>query len=160
MAGNYYPVMEDGFSTTVAFERIDNGEPLGFVFYEKDVKPSGFDMGGGIDTTGMRNEVSRTMAPKKLCTMTPIVVTVAYNIYDLPEIYEAMGVRLRCFHLYPIMDGEDSTLETTNTGFIDKFEPNTHKEGEQPTATLTFIVGMEGTDTHAQQEADWIYQEV
>lgn len=121
--------IDDGFSTTVAFA-ID---PT-VLFWEKTVKPPGMDSGGPNDTTTMRNTEFRTFAPKKLKTLTPMTMTVAYD----PKVYDASGELMDMIGINGLVtitfpDGSDVAF----WGYIDKFEPGDNRDGEQPTATVT-----------------------
>lgn len=120
--------MKDGFSTIIAMPQS------GIQFSEVTIKPPGFDMGGKIDITSMRNDTMRTYATKSLMTVTDITCTVKWDpaYYDtLMHAANGMGVERLIVITFPDL----STISFY--GFIDKFEPQEHREGELPLANLT-----------------------
>ncbi len=126
--------LDDGFSTLITIANLPTVH-----LYEKEVTPPGYDLGGPIDTTTMRNSAWRTAAPRQLKTLTPVSATVAYATDALESILAQMGVNQLITVTFP--DG--STLEFY--GWIEQFTPSAHKEGEQPTAALTIHPGNRDT---------------
>lgn len=118
--------LDDGFSTLITLANIPT-----IKLYEKEVTPPGFDLGGPIDTTTMRNSAWRSSAPRQLKTLTQVTATVAYATDALDSILAQLGINQLVTVTFP--DG--SSLEFY--GWIEQFTPGAHKEGEQPTATLT-----------------------
>lgn len=100
---------------------------------EKTVTPFGIDMGGENDVTTMRNTEWRTRMPKHLKTLTESGVTCAYDPAVIPQMEAMAGVNQLITITFP--DGD----EVDFWGWIDKFIPGEHSEGEQPTADLTII---------------------
>lgn len=123
--------LDDGFSTTITLENLPTVK-----LFETEVKPPGYDAGGPIDTTTMRNTAYRTAAPKKLKSLSNMTSTVAYATEALGELWSQIGVN----QIITVHFSDHSTIAFY--GWIDKFEPGQHKEGAQPTATLTIQPSM------------------
>lgn len=121
-------ILKDGFSTTIEM----SGAP-GILLHEKEVTPPGVDGGGEINTTTMRNNEWRTKAPKSLRDLTESPATCAYD----PAVYDEIMSQLQVNQEITVTFPDGSTL--TYWGWLDKFVPNAHVEGEQPTAEVTFI---------------------
>ena len=120
--------LDDGFKTVIAF-----GTSTVSKLYEKEVQPPGVDGGGAIDTTTMRNTLYRTMAAKSLLTLTEHTFEAAYD----PAAYTEMIASINVNQLITITFPDNATLAFY--GYLDKFVPNAHVEGEQPTATCTIV---------------------
>lgn len=120
--------LEDGFSTkiTVALDPAIS-------FWEKSVKPPGFDGGDAIETTTMHNIKLRTMAPRQLKTLTQMTTTAAYDPNVLNQVYSIINRKTTITVRFP--DG--STLAFF--GYIKSFEPNDMSEGNFPEATVTIV---------------------
>lgn len=122
--------LDDGFSTIVGF--ADNPTVL---FYEKTLTPPGMAGGGANDTTTMRNLTLRTMAPKKLKSLTEMSVTAAYDtaVFDTGEVWAMINSN----QLITITWPDTATLDFW--GWLDEFQPGEVSEGSQPTAELKII---------------------
>ena len=120
--------LDDGFSTTIAF-----GTSTVTKLYEKEVQPPGTDGVGSSDTTLMDNTTYRTFSPKQLITLSECTFEAAYDPAAYDEIIAALNVN----QLITITFPDSSTLEFW--GWLDKFTPNAHVEGEQPTASCTIV---------------------
>lgn len=118
--------LDDGFSTVITFANATT-----ISFWEKEITPPGMDAGGPVDTTTMRNVLYRTMNAKHLITMTPMTFVAAYNSGVLDDVVNQLGKNQQITVTFP--DGRPWTF----WGFLDKFQPNALKEGEQPTAQVT-----------------------
>ncbi len=120
--------LEDGFSTkiTVALDPDIS-------FWEKTVKPSGFDGGDAIETTTMHNVKLRTMAPRQLKTLTQMTCTAAYD----PDIYNQIYVIINRKTTITVRFPDGSTLAFF--GYVKSFEPNDLSEGNFPEATVTIV---------------------
>lgn len=116
----------DGHSTKIAFSRN-----AGVNLWEKTVKPPGIDGGDPVDVTTMHNITWTTLNPRKLRTMTESTFTAAYDPVVYTEILSLVNAEGSVTVIFP--DG--STLAFF--GYLQKFEPNDNKEGEQPEATCT-----------------------
>lgn len=127
--------LDDGFSTIITLANIPTVK-----LYEKEVTPPGYTAGGPIDTTTMRNTAYRTMAPRRLKSLTPVSATVAYATEALEQIWAQIGVNQQVTIEFP----DNSTLQFY--GWIEEFTPSNHTEGEQPTASLTIQPGMRDND--------------
>lgn len=127
--------LDDGFSTVITLENLPTVR-----LFEKEVTPPGYTAGGPIDTTTMRNTAYRTMAPRKLKGLSKMQATVAYatEVYD--QIWAQIGVVQLIMVHFP--DGSSIRFH----GWIEEFTPSSHKEGEQPTATIHIQPGMRDPD--------------
>jgi hypothetical protein len=121
--------------------RIDDGHATFFTFseaptvkfWEKSVTPPGMDAGGANDTTTMHNTRYRTMAPKKLVTMSDSTFTAAYDPAVYSEIVSMLGVNQSIVIQFPDLS------KVTFWGWLDKFTPNEAVEGAQPEASCTIV---------------------
>ena len=120
--------LDDGFKTLITF--VTSGA---IKLYEKEVQPPGLDGGGAIDTTTMQNTTYRTFSPKSLITLSEHTFEAAYDPAVYPECIAALNTNQQITITFP----DAQTL--TFWGWLDKFVPNAHVEGEQPTATCTIV---------------------
>ena len=120
--------MDDGHSTTIEFASEDSA---GLKMYEKEVTPPGIDGGGPNDTTTMRNSVYRTMAPKKLITLTDCTIKASYDAAIEDQLIALVNVNNLITITYP----DDSTLAFW--GWINTWAPDPLVEGAQPEASIT-----------------------
>lgn len=120
--------IDDGFSTIYTFSA--NGA---VAFYERETTPPGVDGGGANDTTNMRNTEWRTRAPKKLKTLSDAGTTVMWKSEAFEDVVDMVNVNQLITLTFP--DG--STLAFW--GWLNKFTPNAHKEGEVATAMVEII---------------------
>jgi hypothetical protein len=118
--------LRDGFATLIGFSLNGNVR-----LWEVTVKPPGLDAGGANDTTTMRNESYRTRQPKALKTVTAVTGSGAYDPVVYDDFKAMLGVNQEITVDMP--DGSSVTF----WGWLDKFEPQEHREGEQPTASFT-----------------------
>src|SRR5262245_52079974 len=121
--------MGDGYQTAVAFSRLPTAS-----FWEKTVKPAGMDGGDKVDTTTMRNARWRAYSPRHLVTLTDLTLEVAWD----PDVYTQIVNNL--------INGQGSISiwfpDHTSVdffGYMSKFEPGNHVEGEMPLATITIV---------------------
>ena len=121
--------IDDGHSTTISFGSTPSGETL--LFWEKEVTPPGMSGGGPNDTTTMRNTLWRTMAPKKLITLTSGSFVASYDPGVFEQILAMLNVNTQIEVTYP--NGDKYTF----WGWLDEFTPNACVEGEQPTANVS-----------------------
>lgn len=122
--------IDDGFPTLVEFSE---NNAFGTLLWEKNVTPPGMQGGGANETTTMRNTRWRTMAPKKLMTLSEMSVEMAYD----PEVYDTFVAMMQVNQEITLHWPDGSTV--TFWGFVDEFTPNEVSEGEQPTADVTII---------------------
>lgn len=120
--------LDDGFQTLISF-----GNKPSVKFYEKTVTPPGMDAGGEVDITTMRNLLYRTRNPKHLITMSNMTATVSWDPAAWADVLDMIHVNQEITVTLP--DG--STL--LFWGWLDKFTPGEHREGEQPTATVEIV---------------------
>jgi hypothetical protein len=118
--------LTDGYQTTISF-----GTSTVSKLYEKTVQPPGMEAGGPIDQTIMANADLRTQMPKSLITVTANSFEAAYD----PEAYDEMVASININQLITITFPDGATLKFW--GWLDKFTPNEHVEGEMPTASCT-----------------------
>lgn len=128
-------ILDDGYSTIISFSENPDVK-----LYEKSMKPPGFDGGGPIDTTTMRNNKLRTNAPKKLITTTAGNYTAAYDPMVYADLLDMINVKQQITITYP------NGVTTTFWGWLNTVEPNEINEGEQPTVS----VGFELSNTNAE----------
>lgn len=124
--------LDNGFATTIAFADFPT-----VLFYEKSVTPSGYDGGGAIDTTTMRNTAWRTMAPKRLKTATEIKLTAAYDtdVMDPDEVESMINVNQLMTITFP------NGAERDVWGYVNKVDFGELKsDEEQPTINVEIIV--------------------
>jgi len=132
--------IDDGFQTLIEFS-LDPTVKL----WEKEVTPPGISNGGPTDTTTMRNNRWRTMAPKKLKTLTPCSFTAAYD----PVIYLQLNAQMGINQIISIKFADNSRLRFW--GWLDEVTPGAAVEGEQSTADCT--IQPSNTDDN-QDEVD------
>ena len=120
--------LDDGFSTLIAFAADPDVS-----FWEQTVQPPGLDGGDPIETTTMHNENLRTMSSRALKTMTPMTTTAAYD----PNVYNNLNSLINVETSITVIFPDGSTLAFF--GFLQKFEPQELKEGEQPLASITIV---------------------
>jgi len=118
--------MPDGFKTLWTF-----ASKPGVQLWEQKVKPPPIDGGDGIDTNTMHNTTWRTKDAKKLKTLDVTTFLAAYDPDVITDIFALINSNQGCTVTFP--DG--STLAFW--GFMTKFEPPEHAEGEFPIATVT-----------------------
>lgn len=118
--------LDDGYQTLISF-----AEDPTVNFWEKSVTPPGMDGGGPTATTTMHNDQLRTFAPKFLITMTEGSMVAAYD----PVVYQEVLAMINVNQLITVTFPDGSTVQFW--GWLDKFIPNEHTEGEQPTANVT-----------------------
>jgi hypothetical protein len=119
-------IMDDGFSTTIAFS-----EDSSVQMQEIEVTPPGVSGGGEIDQTSMQNTTWRTAAPKSLKTLTDGSLTVAYDPDFITEIIAMVNVNQQITVTFP---GAETLVFW---GWIDEFAPGAQVEGQRPTASVT-----------------------
>jgi hypothetical protein len=124
-------LLRNGHSTTILFGVLDPGFPLTLV--EKTLTPIGWDGGGMIDITNMRNVLVRTRISKSLVTLTEMTVNVQWD----PASFVPMVVPIQLNQPITIAYPDTSTI--LFYGWLDTFKPQEHKEGEEPIAAMTII---------------------
>jgi hypothetical protein len=122
--------LDDGHPTTIEFTQLDSSLD---VFWEQEVTPPGLDGGGANDTTTMRNENWRTMAPKGLITMTEMTLQVSYD----SEIYDAIVGMANVNQEIQINFPDGSNVRFW--GWLNSFTFDPIREGEQPRANVSVM---------------------
>ena len=130
-------ILHDGYSTTISFIEFP-----GIILLEKEVTPPGWDGGGAIDTTTMRNFLLRTRWPKALKTMTEVPIVAAYD----PDVLDPNGSAEIVNVLQQIMLTFPDLSTIVFWGWVNDMKPNRHVEGEQPTLNATVIPSNMDTD--------------
>jgi len=118
--------LDDGFSTIITIANLPAVK-----LYEKEVTPPGMTGGGAIDTTTMRSQGWRQMAPRQLKTLSPMSATVAFATDAIPLVQAQLAINQLITVTFP----DNSNLSFY--GWVEEFTPGAFTEGEQPTATLT-----------------------
>lgn len=121
------PMLVDGFNTTITFPGA------GVTFIEKEVKPPGLDGGGEIDQTAMRNTKWRTRWPKYLITLTKMDLKVKYDPVFYASIVAVLNVNRQIVANFPTLT-HSTARKVAFWGWLNKFEPEALKEGEEPLA--------------------------
>lgn len=122
-------MLTDGFATLITF--AENGSVQ---LWEKEVTPPGYEGGGAVDQTTMRNTTWRTQLSRQLTTASAMTLTAAYDPAAYLEVLNMRKTNQQITVTFP----DASTL--VFFGWIEAFTPNTLTEGEQPTAELTLEV--------------------
>lgn len=118
--------LEDGYRSLYTFKRFPAVN-----LWEIEVTPPGVDGGDKIDTTTMHNDRWRTNKHRSLMELTDGAFTCAYDPAVLDQIVEMINVRDEITVTFP--DGSTWAF----WGYMRVFEPDSLKEGEMPTATVT-----------------------
>lgn len=129
----------DGYRTTVTFSLRP-----GIFLREREVQPPSIDTGGPIDTTVMANVRGRTAASKSLVSVGEVVMQCQYDPFVYSHIIADAGANQIITITFP--DGATKVFY----GFIDKFTPPSHKEGEFPVAEVRIVPTLRsplGTET-------------
>lgn len=124
--------LTDGYQTLIGFvdaPLLGLGD-LTLVMKEKEVQPPDIDGGGELDTTTMRNVTWRTKQPKSLFTLGDVTAQIQYD----PIIYTSILVLLNRNTRIGIRFPDLSALSFF--GWVDKFTPPSHKEGDFVIAEL------------------------
>lgn len=121
--------LDDGHSTKIAFSQSPT-----IAFWERTVKPLGFEGGDPIDTVTMFNEVFRTKAPRQLIDTTDVTGTAAYD----PAILDMILAVLQINDWWTIEFPNGATWDFV--GALRTFDPPEHTEGEFPLASFTITV--------------------
>jgi hypothetical protein len=103
-------------------------------FWEKAVKTFGRTNGDKIETTTMFNTRRRTFAPRPLIEYTDVEATCAYDPAVATQLDAILGVEGTVTVTHP-----DGSTEAA-FGYLMSWEPDENSEGEQPTASVVFVV--------------------
>ena len=121
-------IMTDGHATLVEFSADTD-----VLFEEVETQPPGVEGGDGKRVSSMRNTAWHTKAPNVLKDLLDSGVTVIWDPATYDECIALINVNMSITFTFP--DG--STLVVW--GWMKSFQPNKHKEGEQPTAEIAII---------------------
>ena len=121
--------LRDGFYTVITFGTDDT-----LSIWEKSTTPPGQDGGDPIDTTTFHNSVFRTKYPRTLIETTDGTIVCAYDPGDLDAILGHINVN----QSITVTFNDESTQAFW--GYMKSFTPNEHSDGEQPEATVEFVI--------------------
>ena len=124
-------ILENGYKTLIGFE-LDADVGL----EEETVKPPGFDGGGPINTSTMRNDLLESQAPKGLYRITPSNSRCAYKTGSIPKLQNMMNKKQIITYTYP------NGAKLAVWGWLDKVEPDENSHGTQPKVRLTIEKSM------------------
>ena len=125
-------ILVDGFNTTIVFPGA------GVTFIEKEITPPALDGGGEIDQTAMRNVFWRTRWPKYLVTLSKIDAKVKYDPVAYAAISLLMNINRTITVTFPSLT-DTPTRTILFWGWLNKFAPNSNKEGDEPLADIEII---------------------
>lgn len=127
------PRLGDGYSTTIVLGTTGSVTAVLFLF-ETTVTPVGWEGGGAIPITTMRNIGLRTMHPKSLVTLSEMNFNSSYDPKAYAQIY---SFAIQVNQLVTINFPDGSTFAFF--GFLDEFKPGEHSEGNEPIAACKII---------------------
>lgn len=143
----------DGYSTQIGL--YDNSNNLLTVFMRiKTVTPPELDGGGPLDTADMTNRRMRTQAPKSLLTSGPMKCSVFWDPFIYSQFLQAPAAGYLQRNVKMILKFPDNS-GLSFWGWVDKFTPPEHKEGEEPMADLT-VLPSHRTNANANGRADGV----
>lgn len=117
--------MTDGHPTFLLFDLNPNT-----YLWTMHVKPPGLSGGGKNDITTMENQLVRTFFPKTLFTATEARMQVQYDPRLYNDVLDMIIQNQQCTVFFP------DTSSLLFYGWLEEFEPNDHKEGEPPNASM------------------------
>jgi len=128
------PKIEDGYACLWTFADFPT-----ISLYEIETTPPGWDAGGPINTTTMRNTTLRTFAPKKLKSLTAGGGTVAFSdtAFDTTTVEAMIG------HKQLITCELPTGATYSFWGWLDRWTPGGFREGDMPTATISIVPANE-----------------
>lgn len=136
--GNFTP-LRDGFSTLISLTNLP-----GIAIFERETTPPPLDGGGPIESASMRATAWRQKDPKTLKGMGSMTLTVMYST----GAYAAIAGQINQNQSITLTWPDGATLRFY--GFIDKFAPSGHSEGNLPTAQMTIEVTFRHPTTGAE----------
>jgi len=122
----------DGYQTLMVWAD-STGTQVPVSFWIITVKPVGLDGGDPVDTTTMWNIEWHTKHPRFLANQTDATGTAAYD----PQFYNNIIASFNKNGTITVRFPDGSTVAFY--GYLQKFDPGELKEGEMPTAAITFI---------------------
>ena len=128
-------VMEDGFSTTIAFSGLVEA-----TFCAKTVTPPALIMGGANDVSCMSNTQYRTTASKKLIALGDVTAVGYYNASLYNSFISVLGLNQSITVQFPPVAGETTGGSLQFFGFLDSFTPGASEEGGAPEATIVLVI--------------------
>lgn len=136
--GTYDP-LRDGYATLITIAALPAVK-----LYEREVTPPALDGGGPIETASMRHTTWRTKDPKTLKGLGDLVATVMYATIA----YNQINGIINTPGSFTIRWPDGATLQFY--GYVDKFTPSGHSEGNLPTATITIVPTLRHSLTGAE----------
>lgn len=114
--------------------KITIGSLTTISFWEKTVDPPGLDGGPPIDQTTQFNTLYRTRWPRTIIDVTAITLPDA--AYD-PNVYNQIVTYINKNDQITVTFADGSTVAFW--GYLQSFNPNPVREGEQPTCAITIV---------------------
>lgn len=118
--------LKDGYQTLITIAVDSN-----INFWEKTVKPPGFDGGDKIDITTMHNTLYRTFIPRALLTLTEVTTTALYD----PILYDEAIAACNVATTITVRFTDLSTIAFF--GYLRLFDPQDVEEGSPPECQIT-----------------------
>ena len=122
-------MIKDGHNSLITLSNIPNAP-----FWERSVKPFGYEGGDGIDITTMHSEVLRQTAPRSLITTSPISGTCGYDPARLDIIRGQINKEQTVTIAWKSGDAAAAY------GFLKSFQPSDNKEGDLPQAQFEIVL--------------------
>lgn len=122
-------MIKDGHNCLITLSNIPAAP-----FWERTVKPFGYEGGDGIDITTMHNEVVRQSAPRSLITTTNIGGTCGYDPSRLDTIRGQINKEQTITCVWKSGDAAAAY------GFLKSFVPSDNKEGDMPQAQFEIVL--------------------
>lgn len=135
----------DGYRSLIAFEADPDVS-----FWEKTVRPPGYDGGDAVDNTTMHNNTVRTKAPRALIDTTDGATRVAYDPRVIDQILALINVETCITYHYP--DGSCQNI----FGYLRSFTPGELAEGAQPEADIVIVHTNVDPNTGSESVPEWI----
>ena len=130
-----YP-LRDGYATLITIAAAP-----GVQLYERETTPPALDGGGPIETTSMRTAAWRNKDPKTLKGLGDVMATVMYST----NAYNTISGIINTMTIITVRWPDGATL--VFYGFVDKFTPSGHSEGNLPTANIVIIPSLRNPNT-------------
>lgn len=137
--------LKDGYQSLITFEADPD-----ISFWEKTVKPGGYDGGDRIDNTTMHNVTVKTFAPRTLIDVTSVSGTVAYD----PRVNDQILLLINVETTITVTFSNGS--KWVYFGWLRMFDPGENVEGTQPTATFEVAISNVDPTDGSESVPNWI----
>lgn len=121
--------LRDGFATMITFENDPDVS-----LWEKATTPGGVDGGDAIEQTSFHNVAVRTKWPRSLYEETDGSITCGYD----PVVYDQIVAMINVNQTITVTWNDGTTR--AHWGFFKSFVPQEVSDGEQPEASVEFVV--------------------